>query len=105
MSGRYTCQAALGRSRIRTRVSLLPDAANRHSSTDSELSENSEKSTPRPSKVAPLGKGKPADCRARSRCENGGLTAAFGGSRRPRSADQGGGGHPWVALSLLLPRA
>ena len=44
------------------RVSFLPDASNRHSSTPSEVSENSEKLTPRPSQVAPLGKGDPADC-------------------------------------------
>src|ERR1700677_1292770 len=105
MARRYTCQAPLVRSRIRTRVSFLPDASNRHSSTDSEPSEKSEKLTPRPSKVAPLGKGKPADCCARSRCEAGGFTAAFGRSLRLRSAGQGGERHPSMALGLLLPRA
>src|SRR5277367_6894963 len=105
MSGRYRCQAPFVRSRIRTRVSFLPEASNRHSSTDSELSEKSEKLTPRPSKVAPLGKGKPADCCARSRCEEGGFTAAFGRSLRLRSADQGGERHAWLALSGLLPKA
>ena len=56
------CQAPFVLSRIRMRASFLPDESNRQSSTNSELSENSEKLTPRPSHVAPLGKGEPADC-------------------------------------------
>jgi hypothetical protein len=39
---------------------LPPDASNRHSSTDSEVSENSEKLTPLPSQFAPRGNGDPA---------------------------------------------
>src|ERR1700727_494061 len=105
MSGRYRCQAPFVRSRIRTRVSFLPEASNRHSSTDSEASENSEKLTPRPSKVAPRGKGEPADCCARSRCEDVGFTAAFGRSLRLRSADQCGERHAWVASGVLLSKS
>jgi hypothetical protein len=54
------CQAPLVRSRMRMRCSLPPDASNRHSSADSEVSENSEKLTPLPSQLAPRGNGDPA---------------------------------------------
>src|ERR1700691_2281293 len=56
---------------MRIRLSTLPGPSNRHSSTDSEDSENSEKLTPRPSQVAPLGNGNPADWCALSRCDAG----------------------------------
>ena len=45
---------------MRMRCSLFPDASNKHSSTDSELSENSEKLQPLPSQFAPCGNGDPA---------------------------------------------
>src|SRR6202020_610172 len=60
------CHAPLVRSRMRMRLSALPDASNRHNSTDSEDSENSEKLTPRPSQLAPRGNGNPAVCFDRS---------------------------------------
>jgi hypothetical protein len=42
------------------RLSTAWGPSNRHSSTDSEDSENSEKLTPRPSQFAPRGNGDPA---------------------------------------------
>jgi hypothetical protein len=48
------------------RRSFFPAASNKHNSTDSEDSENSEKLTPRPSQFAPRGKGEPAACDDRS---------------------------------------
>ena len=48
------CQTSASRSVIGTRVSL-PSASNRHSSTDSAISENSAKLVPAPSYVAPSG--------------------------------------------------
>src|SRR5580698_4560766 len=84
MSGRYTCHAPFVLSRIRMRVSFFPEESNRHSSTPSELSENSEKLVPRPSQVAPRGKGEPADWCDLSLWDGGGVTAAGSGERYPR---------------------
>jgi hypothetical protein len=54
------CHTPLVRSRMRMRRSLFADASNKHSSTDSALSEKSEKLHPLPSQFAPRGKGDPA---------------------------------------------
>ena len=51
---------------MRMRLSVLAGPSNRHNSTDSEDSENSEKFTPHPSQFAPRGNGDPAACLARS---------------------------------------
>jgi hypothetical protein len=51
---------------MRMRRSTLPGPSKRHNSTDSDDSENSEKLTPRPSQLAPRGKGNPAVCFDRS---------------------------------------
>src|SRR5271165_971350 len=54
------CHAPLVLSRTRIRCSFFPAESNRHNSMYLELSENSEKLTPRPSQVAPRGKCDPA---------------------------------------------
>src|ERR1700688_1747368 len=53
------CHAPLVLSRTRIRCSFFPAESNRHNSIYSELSENNEKLTPRPSQVAPRGKREP----------------------------------------------
>jgi hypothetical protein len=57
----------LVRTRIRMRLSTWPGPSNKHNSTDSEDSENSEKLTPFPSQFAPCGNGDPAVCFDRSK--------------------------------------